>query len=131
METVFMANEQLFFYLTLAILAFIYLRKQLRAKGLKNYSASEAKERMSNGSILLDVRTTRERNSQSVPASIHIPLHELSARMQELERYRSKEIICYCATGSRSVNAAYKLQKAGFRAANLKDGIRSWNFGQH
>lgn len=126
-----MTTEQLFFYIILAILALVYLRKQLRSRGLKNYSAQEARERMKNGSILLDVRTARERSSLSIPASLHIPLHELTTRMQELERYRSKEIICYCASGSRSVSAAYKLQKAGFTAANLKNGIMSWDFGQH
>jgi rhodanese-related sulfurtransferase len=48
--------------------------------------------------------------------------------MKELEKYRSREIICYCASGSRSVNAALKLKKAGFKAGNLRGGIGKWNF---
>ena len=45
-----------------------------------------------------------------------------------LEKYKSKEIICYCASGSRSVNAGLKLKKAGFTVGNLRGGIASWNF---
>lgn len=123
-----MSGEQIFFYLVLAFIVVIYVRKQLLARGLRNYSASEAKERIKSGSILLDVRTARERSSRSLPGSIHIPLHELGARLKDLEKHRSKEIICYCASGSRSVSAAVKLKKAGFNIANLKGGISSWNF---
>ena len=123
-----MSGEQIFFYLVLAIIVFIYVRKQLLAREMKNYSAAEAKERIKSGSILLDVRTVRERSSRSLPGSIHIPLHELGSRLKDLEKHRSKEIICYCASGSRSVSAAVKLKKAGFNIANLKGGISSWNF---
>lgn len=123
-----MANGQILFYLTLAFLAFIYIRKQLRARGLKNYSAVDIQDRLRSGSVLLDVRTAGERRSHSISGSIHIPLHELGTRMNDLEKHRSKEIICYCASGNRSVGAAIKLKKAGFNAANLKGGMASWNF---
>lgn len=123
-----MSGGQIFFYISMAFIVLLYARKQLQARGLKNYTAAEAKERIKNGSILLDVRTARERNSHSISGSIHIPLHELSARLKELERHQSKEIMCYCASGSRSISAASKLKKAGFIAANLKGGIASWNF---
>lgn len=125
-----MTNEQIFFYLGLGIIAFIYLRKSLLARELQHYSASEITNRLKTGSILLDVRTAGERSSQSISGSLHIPLHELGSRMNDLEKYRSKEIICYCASGNRSVNAAIKLKKAGFQAANLKGGIASWNFSR-
>jgi rhodanese-related sulfurtransferase len=123
-----MTTEQIFLYALIAILAIFSIRKQLLARSLNNYSGSEAKQKVKAGSILLDVRTAGERSSLSIPSSIHIPLQELSSRMKELEKYRAKEIICYCASGSRSVNAGIKLKKAGFTAGNLKGGISSWNF---
>ncbi|MEW5797880.1 MAG: rhodanese-like domain-containing protein [Bacteroidota bacterium] len=125
-----MTNEQIFFYLALGIIAFIYLRRSVLSRGLQHYTAAEITQRMNTGSILLDVRTAGERRAQSISGSIHIPLHELGSRMNDLEKYRSKEIICYCASGNRSVNAAIKLKKAGFQAANLKGGIASWNFSR-
>lgn len=123
-----MTGDQLFFYFLLALVAFIVIRKSIRKRSVKNYSAAEARMRMTNGSVMLDVRTGRERSYRSIPGSLHIPLHELNTRMNELERFRSKEIICYCASGSRSISAALRLKKAGFNAANLEEGIASWNF---
>ncbi len=123
-----MNGEQLFFYLILGFIAFLYVKKKWSARGLKNYSSAEVKERIKSGSILLDVRTARERSSRSISGSIHIPLHELGSKLNDLERHRSKEIICYCASGSRSVSAAAVLKKAGFDAANLNGGITAWDF---
>ncbi|NUN07755.1 MAG: rhodanese-like domain-containing protein [Ignavibacteriaceae bacterium] len=98
------------------------------ARSVNNYSSGEVKERVKAGSILLDVRTSGERKVQSIPSSIHIPLHEISARLSELEKFRNREIICYCASGNRSVSAALRLKKAGFNVANLTGGISNWNF---
>ncbi|MBP9211338.1 MAG: rhodanese-like domain-containing protein [Bacteroidetes bacterium] len=109
-------------------MAVFYVRKQLLARSLSQYSGTQAREKMKSGSILLDVRTARERSSVSLPNSIHIPLHELSSRMKELEKYKGKEIICYCASGARSVNAGIKLKKAGFTVGNLTGGIATWNY---
>jgi rhodanese-related sulfurtransferase len=123
-----MTGEQIFFYAVLGIVVLFYLRKQLLARGLNHYTPAEAKEQMKSGSVLLDVRTAGERSASSIPNSVHIPLHEIGSRMKDLEKHRGKEIICYCATGNRSVSAGIKLKKAGFTVGNLKGGIASWNF---
>lgn len=123
-----MTAEQIVLYALLGVMLFFYIRKQLLARKLHHYSAHEAKQRMAAGSLLLDVRSAAERKSVSIPSSIHIPLHELSSRLKDLERYRAQEIICYCASGNRSVSAGIKLHKAGFTAGNLKGGIASWIF---
>jgi len=123
-----MTSEQIVFYVLIGIVLLLYVRKQLLTRSLANYSGEEAKQKVASGSILLDVRTAGERKSNSIPKSIHIPVQELSARIKELEKYRSREIICYCATGRRSVNAALKLKRAGFKVGNLKGGIGTWNF---
>jgi rhodanese-related sulfurtransferase len=123
-----MTSEQILFYVIIGIVLLIYIRKQFLTRSLSNYSGEEAKQKVASGSILLDVRTSAERKSNSIPRSIHIPVQELSARMKELEKYRSREIICYCASGSRSVSAALKLKKAGFKVGNLRGGIGTWNF---
>ena len=125
-----MTSDQIIFYVIIGIIILLYMRKQWRMKKLKNYSGVEAKEQMKAGSVLLDVRSAAERSAKSIPSSIHIPLHEISSRIKELEKYRSKEIICYCASGSRSVNAAFKLMKAGFTVGNLQYGIGSWDFSK-
>lgn len=123
-----MQSDQIFLYVIIGITVLFYVRKQLLTRSLNNYSGTEAKQKVQSGSIMLDVRTAQERSSRSIPSSIHIPLHEISSRVKELEKYKSREIICYCASGSRSVSAAIKLKKAGFTVGNLQGGISSWNF---
>ena len=122
-----MTSDQIFLYAIIGLAVIIYVRRQFLIRSLHNYSGEQAKQQVQSGSIMLDVRTAGERQSNSIPKSIHIPVHEISSRLKELEKHRSKEIICYCASGRRSVNAALKLKKAGFTAGNLKGGIGSWN----
>ncbi|MGE5314345.1 MAG: rhodanese-like domain-containing protein [Acidobacteriota bacterium] len=114
-----------------ALIAALYIRKTLQMRGIPQYTPEEARSRMQQGSVLLDVRTPAERKQRSINGSLHIPLHELGSKMKSLERHRSREVIVYCASGSRSRMAAVQLKKAGFSAANLKGGIGAWNFSHH
>lgn len=70
---------------------------------------------------ILDVTEEMERMAFSIPGSYHIPLGQLRARMNELDK--SKLIIPYCAIGVRSYNAARVLSLNGFeRVAVLSGG---------
>ena len=77
--------------------------------------------------VLLDVRTKSERSAQHIAGSLHIPLNELAARIQELKKFSGREIVCYCQTGARSGSAVALLLKNGLSAANLRGGIAEWN----
>ena len=77
--------------------------------------------------VLLDVRTDTERKQGSIKGSYHIPITSISSSENEMKKFKDAEIICYCRTGNRSLNAAAKLKKLGFNAANLKGGIMRWN----
>jgi len=125
-----MTAGQIILIIATAFVVFLYIKKFLLARSIKQYSAASVKDKMKNGkgSILLDVRTNAERSSQSIGGSIHIPLDELRNRKAELKKFKDKEIICYCRTGSRSLNAAALLQKDGFNIANLTGGLLKYNF---
>ncbi len=122
------------FQITLIIIAglvaYNFIKRFLLTKSIKQYSAIEANDavKKNRNAVLLDVRTSSERSAQQIKGSIHIPLNELRNRSNELKKYKDKEIICYCRTGNRSINAASILKKHGFNTANLKGGIVSWNF---
>ena len=124
-----MTSSQIFFYGFLLLIIVLYVRRMLIQRSVTNYDASTVAEKLKakENILLLDVRTSGERSRNHIPGSTHIPLHELRRRMNELERYKEKEIICYCQSGSRSVSAAGTLNKNGFRAANLSGGISMWN----
>lgn len=120
---------QLLLYTLIAVAAFFIIRKMILIKLIKHYSPVDAfnKLRKGNSSLFLDVRTASERNDQKIHGSLHIPLPEISSRYNELIKFKGKEIICYCRTGSRSLSAAAKLKSQGFETANLRGGIMQWN----
>ena len=121
---------QFLWYGAAALPALFYLRRALRMRGVKQYSPAEIEARLKSKDaiLLLDVRTDAERHSGAIRGSLHIPLASLRTRMKELEQYRKREIVCYCASGSRSVSAALLLRKRGFAAGNLSGGMGEWNF---
>ena len=124
-----MTPSQVVLYVLLALIAFLYIRRKLMVRGVKQYSPREVSDliKQSGATILLDVRTSAERQRKMIKGSIHIPLHELGRRKDELERFKTKEVICYCQSGNRSLSAASRLKKSGFTVANMKGGIVEWN----
>jgi rhodanese-related sulfurtransferase len=126
-----MTLSQIFLYALLALVILFYLRRFLLTRTITRYSPAQLADRTKEpGTVLLDVRTTKERQVQLIPGSLHIPLQELARRVEELEKYRSREVICYCQSGNRSLTAAVRLRRFGFNASNLEGGISEWNFSQ-
>ena len=127
-----MSTSQVLLLLLGLFVIYTYVKKVLVNRSVVHYMPDEAKEkaRTNRNVVMLDVRTASERKQQHIKGSLHIPLQEIDRRAGELEKYRDKEIICYCRSGNRSVNAAAKLKKKGFNSANMKGGIIRWNFGK-
>jgi rhodanese-related sulfurtransferase len=73
---------------------------------------------------LLDVRTPVEYKEAHVRGAELIPLNELAAKTGRLPKGR--EIVCICASGSRSNAAARQLVARGFKASNMKGGMSRW-----
>jgi phage shock protein E len=86
----------------------------LSYRAIANRKASPAlvREKIGSGALVVDVRTPGEYRSGSYPKARNIPLDALSARMGELPK--DKPIILFCASGSRSGQAARLLKRAGF-----------------
>jgi rhodanese-related sulfurtransferase len=124
-----MTTEQILLYALIALIVVYIVRKVLLIKSIKHYSAQEASQKIKKerNVVLLDVRTETERKQGSIRGSFHIPITSLSTSQNDLKKFKDAEIICYCRTGNRSLNAAAKLKKLGFNVANLKGGIIRWN----
>ena len=116
-------------YILIAITAFYIIRKLILIKSIKHYSPVDALNRYRKGgsALFLDVRSAAERRNQKISGSLHIPLHEINTRYNELLKFKEKEIICYCRSGNRSLSAAAKLKRHGFDVANLRGGISHWS----
>lgn len=124
-----MTTEQILLYALIVLIAFYVIRKIMLIKSIKHYSAQEASQKLKKerNVVLLDVRTETERKKNSIRGSYHIPVTSISTSETELKKFKDAEIICYCSTGNRSLNAAVKLKKLGFNASNLRGGILRWN----
>ena len=74
---------------------------------------------------VLDVRTVDEfkKDGHLVDAKL-IPLQLLEKNLNMLDK--SKKILVYCRSGSRSVSASRILSDAGFTVVNMSGGIIDW-----
>lgn len=89
--------------------------------------AQELKERLDCGEsiVIVDVRTDGEVAGGVVPGAVHIELRTLPERWEELKD--ADEIVCYCAAGMRSLQAATLLREKGLiNATSLEGGIGAW-----
>jgi rhodanese-related sulfurtransferase len=74
---------------------------------------------------LVDIRTPMEVAQAAIPNAVHIPMHLLPLRMNELPR--DKDVVLYCRSGARSYHACLYLAQQGFdKAINLRGGIIAW-----
>ncbi len=91
-------------------------------------SVHELKRKMNEGETfeLIDVREPFEYQIARIDAAKLIPLGEIAARADELQR--EKPIIIHCHSGQRSAQAVRLLQQRGFtNVCNLKGGIDAWS----
>ena len=78
--------------------------------------------------VILDVREYEEWMSGRVPNAVHIPMSELMARVDEIDR--TKRVICVCRSGNRSARVTAWLRQQGFDAVNMTGGMSAWaSFG--
>ena len=94
---------------------------------VKEISPQQAAEMQRQSSPIVDVRENDEWSAGHIAGAIHIPLSEISTRLNELETYKNSPIIMQCRSGARSAKAADVLVKAGFsRVFNLTGGLNAW-----
>lgn len=76
---------------------------------------------------VVDVREATEFAAGHLPDAKNIPLGELSKRIGELDKFKSKSVVLVCQSGARANSAAGVLAKAGFaEVVNLDGGIAAW-----
>ncbi len=74
--------------------------------------------------FLLDVRTADEFAAGHLPAAVNISVDDLRSRLNELPRDR--QIAAYCQVGQRGYVATRILRQAGFDAANVSGGYKTY-----
>ncbi len=101
----------------LGLTGLILLWMLLKRRG--DVTPEAAKKLVSDGALLLDVRTAAEFSMGHLPGAVNIPLDQLGSRLGKLEP-KDRAIVVYCLSGSRSAAAKGALKSAGFeKVANL------------
>jgi len=125
------ATNNLILVVALAVITLLIIKTEIgvRFSNIKQLNVNEAVRLMNDENVvLLDVRENNEYSSGHIRDSIHIPMASLSKRLGELEKYKSRPILAYCRSGSRSNSACSTLSKKGFEhVSNLAGGIMSWS----
>ena len=93
-------------WIGVAVLAVVFVVWRRRTAAL-------ARKLVSEGAVLVDVRSPGEFLSGHLPGALNIPVHELGKRASEIGP-TSKPVVVYCQSGARSAGAALVLRQAGF-----------------
>jgi hydroxyacylglutathione hydrolase len=77
---------------------------------------------------LIDIRNAGELEAGQIPGSVHIPLAELSRRIDEIDATRP--VVAYCAGGWRSSVGASLLRSRGYvDVSDIHGGYAAWEQG--
>jgi rhodanese-related sulfurtransferase len=99
---------------------------------MENISVTEVKSRLRSGERLhlVDVRRPEENDDYNI-GGILIPLEKIqNMEFDEIEDLKDEEVIIYCRSGNRSMQAALFLETTGFtNVKNLAGGMVEWKQG--
>jgi rhodanese-related sulfurtransferase len=96
---------------------------------MTNITVQEVKARLDAGEKvnLVDVREPDERAEFNIGGEF-IPLGQLMGMQTDaIDDLKNEEVICYCRSGKRSMQAAMMLESLGFtNVRNLAGGMMEW-----
>ena len=87
-------------------------------------SAAEAHRLITDGHQVVDVRRDDEFAAGHVSGAVHLPLHLLPARVDELPT--SSPWLAICRSGGRSMQATAFLRSRGLVVRNVAGGMVAW-----
>lgn len=90
-------------------------------------TSAQAKDKMNEDVVLLDVRTTEEFASGHIEKAINIPVENIT----EIKSQVSDEnavILVYCRSGNRSAKASTQLVEMGYTEVYDFGGIQDWPY---
>lgn len=96
--------------------------------GVPSVSPTEAVFLMNRSKLLiLDVRDEAEFASGHIQGAKNVPLKELTSRIKELEKFKTKSVLVHCQRGMRSKMACRVLRSQEFtQVHNLNGGLDKW-----
>ncbi len=93
------------------------------------WSIEQVKEHLGNGNdyVLLDVREKEEYRDGHLAGAIPLPRGFLEIRVEQEVPDKTKPVIAYCASGTRSLLAAKQLKEMGYqKVISMSGGYTAW-----
>ena len=122
----FVGNHWILAGIWLGLLAafIIYLSKS----GARSVSAQAAVMLINRkDGVVLDIRDKKEFESGHIVDAINIPSGKLSARLPELEKFKTRPVIVVCKMGQHSGEACKILESASFsEVVRMQGGMAEW-----
>jgi molybdopterin/thiamine biosynthesis adenylyltransferase/rhodanese-related sulfurtransferase len=101
--------------------------RQIKSR-IEEIDPAAAREQLSNGAVVIDVREPEEWASGHIPGAKHVPKSYLESRIEGAVPDRSDHLILYCASGNRSAWAARTLlEDLGYEhVESMTGGFTLW-----
>ncbi len=93
----------------------------IKKPSLKFITLEQTQQKLAQGGILIDLRTTEDFKQQHLPNSINIPFFSLRMHLKTLDR--KQPVIVVCEDGKTSQAAAFLLLRNKFDASILEGGM--------
>jgi rhodanese-related sulfurtransferase len=111
--------------LAAAVVAFYEIRERLQA--FAGLSAMQAVRLMNQGALVIDLRGKEAYEAGHIGDARNVPVAELESRADGLKKWRDKNVITYCDSGTSGASGARTLIKLGFtKVFNLHGGLNAW-----
>lgn len=119
-----MSNTQLIVTGVCVLMVVIVVAMRMRA-GASQISGTEARDLVSQGALLLDVRSPQEFASGHIQGAKNIAVQELSGRLGELKD-TNQVIVVYCRSGQRSGSASRLMRQRGYEHVHDLGAMSNW-----
>lgn len=96
---------------------------------MKQMTATELQALLDSGvkPLMIDVREAHELSNGMIEGTIHIPMNEVPARMEDFAGQQEQTVVLICRSGKRSAQVGQLMEQVGFTdVINLADGMNGW-----
>jgi rhodanese-related sulfurtransferase len=107
------------------VVIFYEIRERLQA--FAALSAVQAVRLMNQGALVVDLRSKQAFDAGHIGEARNVPVAELESQAESLKKWRDKNVITYCDSGTSGASGARTLMKLGFtKVFNLHGGLNAW-----
>lgn len=105
----------------------VFSEMRRKSRGLTHVEPQEAVKLINNDAVVIDIRNPEAFAKGHIVNARNIPLDELDANQEKINRLGSKPILAVCEAGMSSTKAVDALKKQGLESVyGLKGGINAW-----